>query len=223
LLSPPPRKKKEQQQEQEDPPPPRPTLRPVPCQLPAPVPVGTSAAAGPAASSTRAVRSSGGVDYDSLILAAKSDAQRATYTKMKAKAEARAMREQIEALYLEHNPAKLPEIPGLIEKYGAESLLGMAQRKYRGPLASIAAAGVAVANASDGGAGALAGLAGLAAAAAGAVASATSDGASAGHGQGASSGSGSGSGGKSNKRISLVFFTRPCAGAKNAFFCAIYI
>eukprot|EP01043_Picozoa_sp_COSAG02_P069490 COSAG02_NODE_11929_length_1629_cov_1.791503_1_plen_497_part_10 len=74
----------------------------------------------------------GGVDYDALILAAKTDAQRTSYRKMKAKAETRAMRKQIEDLYTVHNPTKVPEIPGLIEKYGADSLLAMAQRKYQG-------------------------------------------------------------------------------------------
>ncbi len=91
--------------------------------MPGASPLGTSTASTPAV---------GGVDYDALILAAKTDAQRTSYRKMKAKAEARGMRKQIEELYTVHNPTKLQEIPGLIEKYGAESLLAMAQRKYQG-------------------------------------------------------------------------------------------
>ena len=112
----------------------------------------------------------GGVDYDALILAAKTDAQRASYSKMKAKAEARSICKQIEELYTIHNPTKLPEIPGLIEKYGAGSLLAMAQRKYQGTASAVVPEQLGVASAD----------------------------------------------GKtqreSNKRISLVFFTRPCEG-----------
>lgn len=113
----------------------------------------------------------GGVDYDALILAAKTDAQRASYRKMKAKAEGRGMRRQIEMLYSNHNPAKLPEIPQLIEKYGAESLLAMARRKYQSTASAAAMSASAVTSK---------------------LTETTKR--------------------QSNKRISLVFFTRPCEG-----------
>lgn len=111
-----------------------------------------------------------GVDYDALILAAKTDAQRASYRKMKAKAEARGIRKQIEELYTIHNPAKLPEIPGLIEKYGAGSLLAMAQCKYQETSSAVVPEQLGAASA------------------------------------------GKEIQQESNKRISLVFFTRPCEG-----------
>lgn len=134
--------------------------------------IGATANAGPIPNASTLVTCTasfaavGGVDYDALILAAKTEAQRTSYQKMKAKAETRAMRKQIEELYTVHNPTKLPEIPGLIEKYGAESLLAMAQRKYQGTASVDQKESRSVGDMQR----------------------------------------------ESNKRISLVFFTRPCEG-----------
>ena len=42
----------------------------------------------------------------------------------------RVLRPQLQALYAEHNPSKLPELEGLMVKYGVTYLWEMAQRKY---------------------------------------------------------------------------------------------
>jgi hypothetical protein len=38
--------------------------------------------------------------------------------------------QQIEAMYREHNPDKLAEVPGLLQKYGEDRLLAMMKKKY---------------------------------------------------------------------------------------------
>eukprot|EP01050_Picozoa_sp_SAG11_P000311 SAG11_NODE_8_length_31217_cov_52.169677_13_plen_239_part_00 len=43
-----------------------------------------------------------------------------------------AMQLEVEALYGQHNPEKLPEVEGLIEKYGEKKLLSMVRKKYVG-------------------------------------------------------------------------------------------
>lgn len=92
------------------------------------------------------------------------------------------MRAKIEVLYSTHNSAKLPEVDHLVKKYGAAYLLAMMQQKYEGAAAPPATSAAAAAAEAP-------------ASVYGAVAAPAPD----------------GSGGGSNKRISLVFFTRPCA------------
>jgi hypothetical protein len=41
------------------------------------------------------------------------------------------LRKEIESIYLEHNPAKLEEVPSLIDKYGEVKLLTMVRKKYK--------------------------------------------------------------------------------------------
>ena len=90
------------------------------------------------------------------------------------------MRGKIDALYSTHNPAKLPEVEHLIQKYGHAYLLTMMQRKYEGPTGGTSAPAPAATAVSS-----------TSVSAPAAAAETTS--------------------GSSNKRISLVFFTRPCA------------